>query len=407
MAAWHECVFPCVCTLLSCAFAEPENSAVESARQGQQPEQPGVARTNIRPGDPAGRVVGGSASNPREDETPSNPYALFGENDRIDFAERTRQLIMDIAAYAKRVQPGFAVIVENGIDLMTRDGTLKTDSQTDFVKAIDGIVVEGLYGPDSTILTRQLQLAMIQRHRVDHWAVLAQDRTSSLREAESALREFRRLSFIPLISPLNVSTIAPIPDLRSRPINENALNIQSLSAVRNYLNLADAASFKSQADMIYRLAETNYDMLLLPLHHPTDRYLSRGDVRELRMKRLGAQRALIGRLALPVAEIGAYYWQREWSQRRPRWVQEEGRLPATLHVRYWTPQWREILFGTPRSLIDGMISIGLNGVLLDTTGLHNSYEQQQLQAEGQAGVRQRVIGSDRTFELLQQMKGSR
>ena len=148
-------------------------------------------------------------------------------------------------------------------------------------------------------------------------------------------------------------------------------------------------------------------MLIVPLHHPTDRYLSRLDVRDLRMKRLGAQRAVLGRLALPVAEIGAYYWQVAWTERRPRWVQEVRDQTGTLNTRYWTPQWREILYGTPRSLIDGMISIGLNGVVLDTANVHHEYERQQAQEEQSLGVRSGASISDRTMQMLQQLQRPR
>ncbi len=404
MAAWHECVFPCVCTLLSCAFAEPDASPVEAAREGQQPNQPGMERTDITPDAPAGRIVGGIAGRQAEEPPPPNPYALFGENDRIDFRNRMRRLIMDIAAYAKRTQPGFAVMVENGLDLMTRDGTLKTDSQRDFAESIDGVLVEGLFGPEIDIVTRQNRLTMIERHRVDHWAVLASDRVTTPEQVAGPMREFASRGYLGVVAPPDVSPAMPVPDLRSRPVNENSKNIMSLEDVQNYLNLFDASGFKNQGAMIERLASTNYDMLVVPLHHPTDRYLSRADVRDLRIKRLGAQRAVVGRIALPVAEIGAYYWQAAWTERRPRWIQETGDQPGTLNTRYWTPQWRQILYGTPRSLIDGMISIGLNGVVLDTANVHSDYERQQAQEERDLGVRNRASTSDRTIELLQQLR---
>ncbi|MEX2642820.1 MAG: hypothetical protein WD270_05160 [Acetobacterales bacterium] len=405
MAAWHDCVFPCVCTLLTCTFAEPDTGALDAARQGQQPDQPGM--TERTPGAEAGRALGGRASQPQEVVEPPNPYRIFGENQRVPFADRMRELIIAISAYTEQRRPGFAIIVENGLDLVTADGTLKTDPVDSFIAAIDGVIVDGLYAPGTTIADRGEKMELVRRGRGDHWAVLAMERLPPGADPAPVVRQLQELDMIPLIAPFEVSPEAPLPDLRNRPINESADNITRLTGVRNYLNLTDASGFMSQGAMVELLTRTNYDMLVLPLHHPQGRYISQDDVRDLRLKRLGSRRALVGRLSVAEAEAGSYYWRPEWSVRRPRWVQEAGRRDGTFFTRFWQREWQQILFGDSRSVIDGVLAVGLDGIVLDVANVHRIYDLEQDASEDAAGVKRRTISSDRTLEMIQQLRGTR
>ncbi|MEQ1883337.1 MAG: MJ1477/TM1410 family putative glycoside hydrolase [Burkholderiales bacterium] len=82
----------------------------------------------------------------------------------------------------------------------------------------------------------------------------------------------------------------------------------------------------------------------------------------------GKRRIVLSYLSMGEAEQYRYYWNKEWNnlESRPSWIgQENEQWPGNFLVNYADPEWQTIIFGTPESYLDRIISAGFDGVYLD------------------------------------------
>ena len=62
------------------------------------------------------------------------------------------------------------------------------------------------------------------------------------------------------------------------------------------------------------------------------------------------------------------YWQDAWndSDSRPKWIAKANPdWPGSYRVRYWTDEWKHILFGSENSYLDLIMAAGFDGAFLD------------------------------------------
>ncbi|MBX2838255.1 MAG: endo alpha-1,4 polygalactosaminidase [Gammaproteobacteria bacterium] len=118
-------------------------------------------------------------------------------------------------------------------------------------------------------------------------------------------------------------------------------------------------------DMDYQeLANSRYDLLVIdsepfipPNRNIIDRLKCAGD----------GEKLLVSYMAVGQAEEYRYYWQDDWSVGNPSWIVYPDQFwPGDYYVRYWEPEWKQILMGTPQSRVDRIIEAGFDGVYLDT-----------------------------------------
>ena len=65
-------------------------------------------------------------------------------------------------------------------------------------------------------------------------------------------------------------------------------------------------------------------------------------------------------------KIIGFYWKEEWFMNAPSWMGEENpNWEGNYKVRYWDPQWKNLVFGNSESYLDKILSAGFNGVYLD------------------------------------------
>jgi cysteinyl-tRNA synthetase len=81
-------------------------------------------------------------------------------------------------------------------------------------------------------------------------------------------------------------------------------------------------------------------------------------------------------MSIGQAEDYRFYWQSEWSQSPPSWLDEgDADWAGDYWVRYWEPEWRDIIFGSPDAYLDQLISLGFDGVYLDRVDTYQFYEE--------------------------------
>ena len=81
----------------------------------------------------------GCASGPQE------PVSWTEPKDPVLYKQRMRDLVISLSRYARRVNPEFIVIPQNGNELLTLDGKLGSAPAADYIRAIDGIGREDLF----------------------------------------------------------------------------------------------------------------------------------------------------------------------------------------------------------------------------------------------------------------------
>ena len=154
-----------------------------------------------------------------------------------------------------------------------------------------------------------------------------------------------------------------IPD--RRPPHENAEDITQLRQVKNFLVLLNPEHYKTRDAYLRALAATNYDLLIVDLYYD-DRPLSRAETAQLRRKANGGQRILLAYMSVGEAADYRPYWQDAWHTARPHWLAEPNpEWPGSYKARYWTKEWKDLLYGSPAAYLDQIIAAGFDGAFLD------------------------------------------
>jgi cysteinyl-tRNA synthetase len=87
------------------------------------------------------------------------------------------------------------------------------------------------------------------------------------------------------------------------------------------------------------------------------------------------------------AENYRYYWQPEWGPNPPDWLdQADDEWAGDYWVHYWEPEWQSIIYGSPESYLDKIISLGFDGVYLDRVDAYWYYENQGRQTAAEEMV---------------------
>jgi len=122
------------------------------------------------------------------------------------------------------------------------------------------------------------------------------------------------------------------------------------------------------------LADSKYDLLVIdsepttpPNQNVIDRLKCDGD----------GEKLLVSYLAVGQAEEYRYFWGDDWEVGNPEWiVYPDLYWPGDYYVRYWEPEWRQILMGTPNSRVDRIIAAGFDGIYLDTIDAYTFFEDE-------------------------------
>ncbi len=91
----------------------------------------------------------------------------------------------------------------------------------------------------------------------------------------------------------------------------------------------------------------------------------------------GGPKIVLCYMSIGQAENYRWYWQPEWSQNPPEWLDEADTVwTGDYWVKYWLPGWQEIIYGTPDSYLDRIIELGFDGVYLDRVDAYWYYQEQ-------------------------------
>ena len=157
-----------------------------------------------------------------------------------------------------------------------------------------------------------------------------------------------------------------------KPINDyNTNDIHNLNEVKNYLYLLNPEKFSSMDEYYQALKNTNYDLLLIEVSYDNI-FFNREQIEGLKVKKNGGKRIVIAYLSIGEAEDYRFYWKKEWNKNKPDWiVSENENWSGNYIVKYWKPEWKEIIKEYQKKLDE----IGVDGYLLDTLDSYSYFEK--------------------------------
>lgn len=303
------------------------------------------------------------------------------------YRQAMRDFVALIAATAREGRPGFIVIPQNGVALLTADGEPGGPPASEYLAVIDGCGQESLfygdstpdYQPTPTKITNELRSFLDVAKAagktvfvIDYCQKQGYVDDSYAQGAAAGYRVFaaddRGLSRLPRYA---------------RPVRDaHAGDVRRLADARNFLALLDPGKFKSKEAYLGALAATDYDLLIIDACYD-GRFLDAADVARLRVKANGGRRLVVSYFSIGEAEDYRDYWQKGWKKRPPAWLdQENPEWKGNYKVRYWDPEWQALLVTGAGSPLRRIVAAGFDGAYLDIIDAFEYFEELQEKAQG-------------------------
>jgi len=148
----------------------------------------------------------------------------------------------------------------------------------------------------------------------------------------------------------------------------------SFSCAPKSLNWSDVNDwfYQLQTDDYETLADSKYDLLVLD-GDPVVYELNRNVVERLKCGGDG-DKFLVSYLSVGQAENYRDYWQTDWGVGNPSWIAyADDFWIGDFYVRYWDPEWQNILF----SRVDDVVDKGFDGLYLDVIDAYEFFESER------------------------------
>lgn len=297
----------------------------------------------------------------------------------LNFKEEMRDFVIEISDYARIKTPGFLIIPQNGIELVTRNGEENDSLHASYLSAINGNGQEDLfYGYDkddkATSEKESVYLqTFLDRSKNTGKVILVTDYCSAHSNMDNSYSQNSMAGYISFAA--NERELNNIPAYPNPIFGENSNTITRLSEIRNFLYLINDENYSSKTDFINAVTSTNYDLLIMDLFFDGTTEFTLDEIEQLKKKSNGGKRLLVSYMSIGEAEDYRYYWQSDWDESCPSWMDGENpHWEGNYKVRYWEPEWQSIIYGNENAYLDKIIYAGFDGVYLDIIDAFEYYE---------------------------------
>lgn len=299
--------------------------------------------------------------------------------DSLDYKQEMREFVISISQRAKSRHPGFLIIPQNGIELVTENGEEDGPPASAYLAAIDANGQEDLfYGyneddqPTPTEDNQYLR-SLLDISRAAGNTILVTDYCTTPQHmddsyAKNAAEQYvsfaadhRELDHIPAY-PL------PIP-------GQNTQTITALNEVQNFLYLINPEGYSSKTDFIRAVTATDYDLIIMDLFFHDGSAFTAEEVAQLRQKSQGGERLVVAYMSIGEAEDYRYYWQADWAASPPDWMEAENPdWEDNYKVRYWQADWQQLILGDEDGYLGKILDAQFDGVYLDIIDAFEYFE---------------------------------
>lgn len=290
-----------------------------------------------------------------------------------------RDFVIEISNYSKSLKPDFAVIPQNGIEIITRTGNIDDPVEYLFAKNIDGWGIEDLnYGYEKDNIATSLEdqkyiISYLNKVKSLGKKVMVTDYCWTRSFMNNSYYLNNRKGYISFAA--DKRSLTNVPNYPGKAFNENTANITNLSQAKNFLYLINPENFGNKSAFISALAKTNYDLILIDTFFQKTS-LTKDDVKILKTKANKGKRLVISYMSIGEAENYRFYWKANWKVGNPSFIQAENSLwKGNYKVKYWDPNWKKIIYGNQSSYLKRIIDLDFDGVYLDIIDGFNYFEQ--------------------------------
>lgn len=286
-------------------------------------------------------------------------------SDDIDYREEMRTFVQEISEYAKSQDSDFIVIPQNGHALVQK----RARPASSYLNAVDGLAQENLFfgSPNDDLPTTasetNLLINLLNIGKEAGKTILVTDYVSTSFKVNNSYSQNQALGYISFAAPDR--DLRVIPDFPTTLPGLNANDITQLSEAKNFLYLLNKSEFENRQDFISAIQNTNYDVLITDAFFWNEMF-SPQEIEQLKQKDNGGERLVISYLSIGEAEEYRYYWQENWEPGNPEWiVQENPNWEGNYKVKYWSPEWKGIIYNGEDSYLQQILDAGFDGVYLD------------------------------------------
>ncbi len=291
-----------------------------------------------------------------------------------DYAEDMRRFIQSIGRFARHHKRDFVVIVQNGLELLSKaegGDVLKQVAARTYMRSVEGVLVEGMhfgrkkFGVPTPPEQRARMMAQLNFAKQARHKILAVDYTDTRAEIDKAYAFAREKGFIPFVAHAKGPDLNTIPPYPTIPFGENPKSLLSMSQVKNFAWIQDSSAYGQEAEYALTMHRNNFDLLITDAFHGLEP-LGRKAVDTLKFKQIGSRRLVLAHINIGTAASYQYYWKPHWRKGSPIWIKAPvAGNPDQYYVEYWRPEWQQIVSGDTNSFIYGLVRQGYDGVILD------------------------------------------
>jgi len=300
------------------------------------------------------------------------------KSDGRDYAGDMREFVAGISGYAKGLEPGFIIIPQNGVPLVTENEEGDGEPAAEYLAAIDGIGQEDLfYGYDNDDEAtpadeREYLIDYLDIAKANGKSILVIDYCTTLAKIDDSYSQNDAKGYISFAAQSrDLNMVATYPAV---PYNVNNDNVAALADAKNFLYIINPENYTTKSGFLTALAATDYDIILIDLFF-NDEELTAPDIASLKTKNGGGTRLVIAYMSIGEAEDYRYYWQSSWDDDPPSWLDEENPdWEGNYKVKYWKSDWQDIIYGNDSSYLKKIIDAGFDGVYLDIIDAYEYFD---------------------------------
>jgi cysteinyl-tRNA synthetase, unknown class len=296
---------------------------------------------------------------------------LKADKSRINYREEMRKFVILISSKAKKINPDFAVVPQNAMDLITYNSKPEGEIAHSYMSSIDGIGCEELFyghngdGKRTDKDTTNYFLSYLNLFKKNKKAVLVIDYVTDKKQAEDSFALCQKYGFISFPANRSLTKIPPWN------FNNNKYEIVYIVDVKNFLYLLNASLFQTPDSYIRALKNSGNDLIVIDAFF-WGKAISPNQIALLQKKPSGGKRLVLAYLSIGEAENYRYYWRPDWEKNPPIFLERENpEWKGNYKVKYWNREWQEIICGSEdgtgfeKSYLKKIIDAGFNGVYLD------------------------------------------
>lgn len=292
----------------------------------------------------------------------------------LDFRQEMRLFVQEISAYAKKQKANFLIIPQNGQEILTTNSEIDGVIATEYVSAIDAVGREDLFygynGDDVLTPTedRDFLIGFCDVARDNNKVVLTTDYCSTHSKMDDSYLQNQTKNYISFAA--DHRELDNVPLYPSSIHNVNVNDVATIGAVKNFLYLINPSAYSTKQSFLEAIQATNYDLVLIDLFF-NEEQLSLTDITTLKTKQNGGTRLVICYMSIGEAEDYRYYWdgldKSLVYKENPDWA-------GNFSVKYWEPNWKQVIYGNDQSYSKIILDAGFDGVYLDIIEGYENFE---------------------------------